>query len=126
MPHRKLIEIRQRLLSREVSLSDGLLMVLRCLRSRVEERRLYWLNRELLGYCQEDLALFREKPKSVLSSLFFWAKRDDDFSEPEYRFLSGTWGKVDREGRFVPLPAPRSGHKQVFCNIGIQQLEIQL
>jgi len=126
MPHQKLSEIRQRLVSREINLSDALLMVLRCLRSRIEERRLRWLNRELLGYCQEDLALFRFKSKTVLSNLIFWVKKDDQLAVPEYRLLSGTWGKVDRDGIFVPLQASRFGHKQVFCNMGVQQLELQL
>lgn len=126
MPHRKLIEIKERLECREIPLSDALLMVLRCLRGRVEESRLAWLNRELLGYCEEDLELFRMRSKSLFTNLLFWARRDSEMAAPQYRFLTGTWGRVEQDGRFIPLPAPLSGHKQVFCNIGIQQLEVQL
>jgi hypothetical protein len=125
MPHRKLLEIRQGLIYRETKLSDALLMVLRCLRSKIEERRLLWLNRELLGYHEEDLALFDERPKSVFSNLIFWAKKDE-LSAPQYRFLMGTWGNVDRDGRFMPRPIPRFDRKHVFCNIGVQQLEVRL
>jgi hypothetical protein len=63
MLHQKLLQIREQLEAGDIKVSDALLMVSRCLRGKISDARLVWLNRELLGYRREDLAVFYERPK---------------------------------------------------------------
>ena len=130
MLDRQLLQIRERLTDGDLKVSDALLMVSRCLRSKVDDRRLVWLNRELLGYRKEDLAVFYERPKFGLAYLFgsnplVTPKREYE-EVPTYRFLMGAWGKVDRQGKLLCVQEPRLVSKSIFCNIGIQQIETQI
>jgi hypothetical protein len=125
MLHQQLLHIREQLEVGDIKVSDALLMVSRCLRGKIDDARLVWLNRELLGYRREDLAVFYERPKFGLSYLF--GGRDLDEAEiPTYRFLMGAWGKMDRQGKLVCVQEARLVSKSIFCNIGIQQIETQL
>lgn len=130
MLDRQLLQIRERLTDGDLKVSDALLMVSRCLRSKVDDRRLIWLNRELLGYKKEDLAVLHERPKFGLAYLFgnnsLIAPRLEYEEVPTYRFLMGAWGKVDRQGKLLCVQEPRLVSKSIFCNIGIQQIETQL
>ena len=130
MLHRQLLQIREQLEVGDLKVSDALLMISRSLRAKVEEPRLVWLNRELLGYRKEDLALFYERPKFGISYLLGSHKlgnyKRDDLEVPSYRFLMGAWGKVDRQGKLVCVQEPRLASKSIFCNIGIQQIETQI
>ncbi|HEY9755366.1 MAG TPA: hypothetical protein V6C97_09400 [Oculatellaceae cyanobacterium] len=124
MTHRQLLQIREQLEVGDLKVSDALLLVSRALRSKVDEKRIVWLNRELLGYRKEDLALLYERPRFGLS--FLGVHRRDDGEVPAYRFLMGAWGKVDRQGKLVCVQEPRLVSKSIFCNIGIQQIETQI
>ena len=130
MLHRQLLQIREQLEVGDLKVSDALLMISRSLRAKIDDQRLVWLNRELLGYRKEDLALFYERPKFGISYLLGVQKPGsagrDDLEVPTYRFLMGAWGKVDRQGKLVCVQEPRLTSKSIFCNIGIQQIETQI
>src|SRR5476649_2578989 len=114
MLHRQLLHIREQLDVGDLKVSDALLMVSRSLRGRVEDNRLIWLNRELLGYRKEDLTLFYERPKFGISFLLGNHKKEE-MEVPTYRFLMGAWGKVDRQGKLVCVQEPRLVSKSIFC-----------
>ncbi|HEY9784084.1 MAG TPA: hypothetical protein V6D17_01695 [Candidatus Obscuribacterales bacterium] len=108
----------------EIKLSDGLLVVFRYLRDHLPSERLMWLNRELLGYRRDDLEGFNE---SAPVRLFFRPQQKQCSLEfPQYRFLTGTWGRMDRSGRLMTIDDQRLAEKSIFCNIGIQQIETQI
>jgi hypothetical protein len=125
--------IRLQLAERTLSVSDGLLFSLRALRGKISENRLTWLNRELLGYRPEDLeSLAESEPRknSFSKIVLLWApskKSPEVLQEaPIYRFLKGTWGRMDDYGNLDKTPESQQIDKSIFCNIGIQQLEAQL
>lgn len=135
----QLSRIKTQLAARELTVSDGLLLTLRAVRGHLPESRLTWLNRELLGYRPEDLEEFSDRdgaggkknrnkmglPRLVL----LWApgkKNEEKLTSPVYRFLQGTWGKIDDSGGMVTMTEPQLIEKSIFCNIGLQQLEAQL
>src|SRR5579885_2121910 len=125
----KLETIRDQLSRREMKLSDALLLILRFLRGNVAEEKLVWLNRELLGYRPDDLeSAGAESYSNILN--FFRPRHFEPFRQtleiPRYRFMSGVWGHIDRMGKLVAVMAPELAQRQIFCNIGIQQIEIQL
>lgn len=125
MLYRQLLQIRTQLSAKEMNVSDALLLLSRCLRSRMPPDRLVWLNRELLGYRQEDLAGFCERTRfSGLQS--FFTGRKNELPVPHYRFLLGAWGRIDGHGKLLCVYEPRLLEKSIFCNIGIQQIETQL
>jgi hypothetical protein len=127
MLNQQLRQIRGLLRRREIKLSDALLIVLRYLRNRVPAERLLWLNRELLGYTKEDLPALYEKPKSKQFNLFKTPLKHIALAVPEYRFLNGTWGKLDDDGELITVDVPRQlGESCIFCNMGIQQIETVL
>lgn len=124
----KIESIRDQVYDREMKLSDALLLVLRCLRERLPEDRLTWLNRELLGYRQDDLEALNEHHMG-LNMFLAWiseTKKRTPLEVPGYRFLDGVWGRIDRAGRLVSVMEPELAQRQIFCNIGIQQIELQL
>lgn len=124
----KLESIRHQIEDREMKLSDALLLVLRCLRDRIPEERLVWLNRELLGYRQDDLEALSEHPMGLQLFLAWISepRRRPLLEVPSYRFLDGVWGRIDRSGKLVSVMEPELCQRQIFCNIGIQQIELQL
>ncbi|MBK9205013.1 MAG: hypothetical protein IPL73_21785 [Candidatus Obscuribacter sp.] len=61
MLYKQLSRIKTQLVSKELSVSDGLLLTLRAVRGKLPDSKLIWLNRELLGYRPEDLEDFSEK-----------------------------------------------------------------
>jgi hypothetical protein len=128
MLYQQLEKIRLQLRRREIKVSDALLLLLRFLRQKMPGDRLTWLNRELLGYSKDDLSAFYEKPRfHKLSSLFQAPGQNRNPAQvPEYRFLIGTWGRLDQRGKFVTVTDARLVEKSIFCNIGIQQIETQL
>jgi len=128
MLYHKLQMIRGQLRRREVKVSDALLIVSRCLRDKLPEERLRWLNRELLGYRADDLAILCDKPKFPQLGLLLvpLSNKKHDLEVPQYRFLSGSWGRMDLTGRLVRVNAVHLVEKSIFCNIGIQQIEVQL
>ncbi|HMX46571.1 MAG TPA: hypothetical protein PKC93_11515, partial [Candidatus Obscuribacter sp.] len=67
MLYDQLSRIKTQLSSKELSVSDGLLLTMRALRGHLPDAKLIWLNRELLGYRPEDLEEFSEKePKKAV------------------------------------------------------------
>jgi hypothetical protein len=128
MYYQQLDRLRLQLCGGQIKVSDALLLLMRLLRPRFPEERLSWLNRELLGYSKADLEAFYEKPKfGTLSVLFQPPKRNRfKLAIPSYRFLVGSWGSVDNEGRFNQAFRPTLEDKRIFCNIGIQEIEVQL
>ncbi|MBU6450297.1 MAG: hypothetical protein KGS72_00855 [Cyanobacteria bacterium REEB67] len=130
MLYQQLSRIRGQLAKRDLSVSDGLLLALRALRGKFSESRLTWLNRELLGYRPEDLETLGEKePKrgSFSKIVLMWAPtRKPEVEAPNFRFLAGTWGRMDAHGQLSKVAEPQLMEKSIFCNIGIQQLEAQL
>ncbi|MBX3148993.1 hypothetical protein KF728_02465 [Candidatus Obscuribacterales bacterium] len=124
----KIESIRHQVADRELKLSDALLLVLRSLRERMPEERLTWLNRELLGYRQDDLEALSDQ-RMGLNMFLAWiseSRRRAPLEVPGYRFLDGVWGRIDRSGRLVSVMEPELSQRQIFCNIGIQQIELQL
>jgi len=124
----KLDSIKHQVVDREMKLSDALLLVLRCLRERIPDDRLTWLNRELLGYRQDDLEALSDHHMG-LNMFLAWIsepRRRTPLEVPSYRFLDGVWGRIDRSGRLVSVMEPDLAQRQIFCNIGIQQIELQL
>jgi hypothetical protein len=130
MLYHQLSRIRGQLAKRDLTVSDGILLALRALRGKFSEGRLTWLNRELLGYCPEDLETLGDKePKrgSLSKIVLLWAPpKKPEVEAPTYRFLAGTWGRMDANGRLSKVAEPQLIEKSIFCNIGIQQLEAQL
>lgn len=123
----QLLQIRAQLSAREMNVSDALLITARCLRTHLPQERLVWLNRELLGYCREDLASFSsEKPRFAGLTQLFGSSRRADLQLPQYRFLLGAWGRLDGHGKLLCVNEQRLLEKNIFCNIGIQQIEVQL
>ncbi len=125
---KKLESIRDQVKDREMKLSDGLLLALQCLRQKLPEERLIWLNRELLGYRQDDLDALHDNHVG-LNLFLSWiseSRRRPSLEVPSYRFLDGVWGRIDRTGRLVSVMEPELAQRQIFCNIGIQQIELQL
>lgn len=112
----KLETISAKLSNGELKLSDALLFVARFLNGKVPTSQLVWLNRELLGYLKEDLESIFTNSRSIVPPL----------AMPEYRFLNGSWGKAFQTGEIETLDHRDKIDKQVFCNIGIQQIETQL
>lgn len=124
----KLESIRHQIVDREMKLSDALLLVLRCLREIVPEERLVWVNRELLGYRQDDLEALSEQHMG-LNIFLAWiseSRKRPVLEVPSYRFLDGVWGRIDPTGRLIAVVEPELAQRQIFCNIGIQQIELQL
>lgn len=132
MLYNQLSRIKIQLANKDLSVSDGLLLTLRALRGKLSEPKLIWLNRELLGYRPEDLDNFSEKENKRTSFpklVMLWApgrKQEGKLSSPTYRFLQGTWGKMDDSGGLTTICEPQLTERSIFCNIGIQQLEAQL
>ncbi len=128
MLYTQLKQIRNQLNRREIKVSDALLLSLRALRGQLPEERLLWLNRELLGYRQEDLSALVEKKNKFPQISLLWAPnfRRSETAPPDYRFLSGTWGRVDDAGQLVCVTGTVLAQRNIFCNIGIQQIETQL
>ncbi|HMW88407.1 MAG TPA: hypothetical protein PLC15_03065 [Candidatus Obscuribacter sp.] len=133
MLYDQLSRIKTQLSSKELSVSDGLLLTMRALRGHLPDAKLIWLNRELLGYRPEDLEEFSEKePKKAVfpKIVMLWSpakkQEEEKLSSPVYRFLQGTWGKLDESGGMTTICEPQLMEKSIFCNIGIQQLEAQL
>lgn len=130
MLYQQLSRIRGQLALKELSVADGLLLSLRALRGRIADDKLTWLNRELLGYRPEDLQNLGEKePKKAGISriVMLWAPaRKPELEAPTYRFLNGTWGHIDENGRLTAVHDDQLTEKSIFCNIGLQQLEAQL
>ncbi len=126
MLYRQLLQLRAQLGARDVKVSDALLLVARCLRGKIAASRLIWLNRELLGYRKDDLASIYEKPRFPGISALFAGSRRTELALPHYRFLLGSWGKLDRHGKLLCVYEPQLLEKSIFCNIGIQQIETQL
>lgn len=126
MLNQQLRQIRSLLRRREIKLSDALLIVLRYLRSRLPAERLAWLNRELLGYTKEDLPSLYQPAKVKQFSLFKLQPKQFELEVPDYRFLSGAWGKLEGDAHLVCINAPHLTERSIFCNIGIQQIETQL
>lgn len=128
----KLESIRDQVSRREMKLSDALLLALRCLRGAISSDKLVWVNRELLGYRPDDLDGQSEKEDEHPSLMGFfrpWSvepPRKITIDMPRYRFLSGVWGRIDRTGRLNTVVSSELAQRQIFCNIGIQQIEIQL
>ncbi|HMP52721.1 MAG TPA: hypothetical protein PKD05_14300, partial [Candidatus Melainabacteria bacterium] len=91
----KLVTIKGQLARGEIKLSDALLIISRMLNRKISGKRLLWMNRELLGYLQEDLAsLINESGPQFERA---------HMPIPEYRFLTGVWGKPGRDGRIFHL-----------------------
>jgi len=126
MINQQLRQIRSLLRRREIKLSDALLIVLRHLRTRLPAERLLWLNRELLGYTKEDLPQLYEKSRMKHFSIFRLTSKPCELEIPEYRFLAGTWAKIDEDCHLVGASEPHLNDRSIFCNIGIQQIETQL
>lgn len=126
MLYNQLQQISRQLHRREMKVSDALLIVFRYLRNHLPAERLIWLNRELLGYRKDDLSCLYEKPKFRQFSIFLPASRGLELEVPMYRFLSGSWGKLDACGKLVCSKEPALLERSIFCNIGIQQIETQL
>jgi len=126
MLYQQLKQIRGLLRRREIKLSDALLIVLRYLRNKLPAERLIWLNRELLGYCKDDLPTLYERPKFIQQFSLFRMQRTVELEVPEYRFLTGSWGRLDQDAQFICVQAPHLSDRNIFCNIGIQQIETQL
>jgi hypothetical protein len=128
MHYQQLNKLRLQLRARQIKVSDALLLLLRFLRPSLPNERLAWLNRELLGYGKEDLEAFYDKPRlGNLYSIFQQPKRSQlKMKIPHYRFLIGTWGRVDGGGKFITVTDANLVEKSIFCNIGIQQIETQL
>jgi hypothetical protein len=53
-------------------------------------------------------------------------KKQPELEVPVYRFLSGTWGRLEDGGKLTKVREPQLIEKSIFCNIGMQQLEAQL
>ncbi len=131
MLYQQLNRIREQLAVKDLSVSDGLLLVSRALRGKLPEARLLWLNRELLGYRPEDLETLGEKEVkrpsfSKIVQLLAPVKKQPELEMPVFRFLSGTWGILDNNGKLAKANEPQLLEKSIFCNIGMQQLESQL
>ncbi len=134
MPTEQLFRIKSQLSTKELTVSDGLLLTLRALRGHLPENRLLWLNRELLGYRPEDLEEFSppEPKKNVFPRIvMLWSParkqhEEEKLTSPRYRYLQGTWGKLNESGGITTVAAPQLLEKSIFCNIGLQQLEAQL
>lgn len=130
MLYHQLNRIREQLALKDLSVSDGLLLTSRALRGKLADSRLLWLNRELLGYRSEDLEALNEKEAkrpgfSKIVQLIAPAKKPE-LEVPVYRFLSGTWGRIDEAGKLTQVREAQLIEKSIFCNIGMQQLEAQL
>jgi len=126
MLYHQLKQIRGQLRRREMKVSDALLITSRYLRERMPPERLIWLNRELLGYRKDDLAGLYEKPRFPQLSMFLPQPKKFELEVPSYRFLNGAWGTLDDSGKLVCIKAPHLLERNIFCNIGIQQIETQL
>ncbi|CAN5448267.1 hypothetical protein BH10CYA1_BH10CYA1_44740 [soil metagenome] len=126
MLYQQLQQVRRQLRRREMRVSDALLIVFRYLRDRLPADRLIWLNRELLGYRKDDLASLYERPRVRQFSIFLPAPKKNEMEVPMYRFLTGAWGKLDKNGKLVCCDQQHLSEKSIFCNIGIQQIETQL
>ncbi|MGH9550494.1 MAG: hypothetical protein ACRD3W_14025 [Terriglobales bacterium] len=126
MLYNQLKQICGLLRRREIKLSDALLIVIRYLRDRLPPERLIWLNRELLGYRRDDLPALYERQKLRQFTLFKASAKKVEIEIPEYRFLNGTWGKLDDDGQLIAVEASHLRHSTIFCNMGIQQIETQL
>ncbi len=131
MLYHQLSRIRGQLALKDLSVSDGLLLTSRSLRGKLPDHRLTWLNRELLGYRPEDLEALGEKESkkpgfSKIVQLLAPVKKQPELEVPVYRFLSGTWGRLEDGGKLTKVREPQLIEKSIFCNIGMQQLEAQL
>jgi hypothetical protein len=126
MLYQQLKQIRGLLRRREIKLSDALLIVLRYLRNRLPGERLIWLNRELLGYCKDDLPSLYERPRLRQQFSLFRMQKTVELEVPEYRFLTGNWGRLGQDGQLICVQAAHLSDQNIFCNIGIQQIETQL
>lgn len=123
----QLNQIRGLLRRREIKVSDALLIVMRYLRHKLPPAKLVWLNRELLGYRKDDLPdLYQQNQKNQQFTIFRTSARKSELAVPEYRFLQGTWGTLDPNGDLLPISAPHLSESTIFCNMGIQQIEVQL
>jgi hypothetical protein len=81
----KIESIRHQVADRELKLSDALLLVLRSLRERMPEERLTWLNRELLGYRQDDLEALSDQ-RMGLNMFLAWISESAGAPRP-HRWL---------------------------------------
>lgn len=126
MLYQQLELLSEQLRVADIKLSDGLIITLRMLRDQMPAEELLWLNRELLGYRQDDLDALNEPAQSPLVVLVKPPGKKQTLAFPSYRFLTGSWGKMDRAGRFVCVDEKRLAGRSIFCNIGIQQIETQI
>jgi hypothetical protein len=125
MLYHQLQQIREQIETKKIKVSDALLVVFRYLRDSLPAQRLMWLNRELLGYRSDDLEpLYNQHPFKPFS--YNDSDLNGEPAVPEYRFLTGTWGKLAADGSLVPSPRKHLHQRMIFCNIGIQQLETQI
>ena len=122
----QLNQIRSLLRRREIKVSDALLVVMRYLRDKLPASRLVWLNRELLGYRRDDLPELYQVNKPQQFNIFKTTTKKTDLAVPQYRFLEGTWGHLDDNGELIAISAPHLSESSIFCNMGIQQIEVQL
>jgi hypothetical protein len=126
MLNQQLSQVRGLLCRSEMKLSDAQLIVLRYLRTRLPADRLVWINRELLGYTKADLPSLYDQPKPKQLALSWLHGKNYVLAVPQYRFLNGYWGSLSEDGHLVCMDVPHLSDRSVFCNIGIQQIEIQL
>lgn len=116
-----LTKIRTSLAAGDTGTSDAILLALRICRTMFPEHRLKVLNRELLGYLEEELLFFHQGSDS--------AHLDSNSagigSVPMYRFVNGFWVPeyLTRQEMTV-FSVGGSLTTKLFCNMGAHELEL--
>jgi len=111
-------ELSAKLDSRDILLSDAILRALKVLRIFYGNEKLQFLNRELLGYLQEEMAAIeasKKRKEEMLSS---------EEQSVAYRYLTGFW--VDEAILRRGVRAIACLHTQrtsLFCNYGVGEIE---
>lgn len=113
--------LSDKLASREMLVSDAIISALKILRIMFTDDRLKKLNRELLGYLDEEVrefeGLWREAENGSLEGLA-------RLGAPAYRMISGYWIPEILVRRGVTtISCCSSSRASIFCNLGAQELE---
>jgi len=101
-------DLQSKLENREINLSDGILEVMKLLRTRLPENLNVWLNRELTGLELDELKFFDH-----LNLNYF-----------KVRYISnGAWCEQPVKGVFIEKSTDCPG---IFLSLGVQSLEAEL
>lgn len=107
--------LSDRLASREILVSDALISALKVLRIIFGAERLCDLNRELLGYLDEEVVEYENAGNET-----------QKLRIPEYRMISGFWMPEFLIRRGISMPCGTGIRSSVFCNFGACELEQML